>query len=150
MHAVFIPYGKIECVETLIRDLRAQKLTLRCYKEGEKDVHMFITCQVRILPFGVYEFVFPKEHADVVLTSLDFHKPLAYGLDKEIKLLGMKIKPLDYAKKYLRIENIPEFKTDKALLLERTNVSILPIGVRYDGEIEEEHGEMKGFKHEAI
>lgn len=150
MHAVFIPYGKKEWVDIFLRDLAAQKLTLRYHKEGEEDKHQFIECQLRVLPLGLYEFVFPKEHMDAVLTTLNFHMIPPYNIDKEISFMTMKIKPLDYAKKFLNIEDAPEFKTDKLIPWNKIFVSIIPIGVRYDGELTDSHGEMAGWIHEAI
>ena len=154
MHAVFMLYGKKECVDFLIRDMAAQKLPLRVYDKKEdgtveeKGV-VWIECQVRILPFGIYEFIFPKEHLDVVLTSLWFHNPQSpdgtYNLNKEISIFGMKFKPLDYVKKFLRIEDAPEFKTDQNLLWYNQHIGIIPIGIRHDGEILD-----NGHWHEAI
>lgn len=146
MHAVFIPYGKKEWVDIFLRDIAAQKLPMKMYKEGEKDTQQYIECQLRVLPFGFYEFVFPKEHGDAVLNTLRFDKPIPYGADKEFKIMGMKVKPLKYIRKFLNIIEAPEFKTDKKLLWTDMFVSIIPIGIRYDKEIEEPNG----WKHEAI
>lgn len=155
MHACFIPYGKKECLDIFLRDMAAQKLPLRYFKEGEEDKLMYIDCQVRILPFGIWEFVFPKEYMDSVLTTLKFHKNLKnlpYELDKEISIFGFKIKPLEYLKKYLRIVDPPEFKTDKTLLWMGDNVSIIPLGIRYEGEkpVTEVAGDLAGWSHERI
>lgn len=146
MHAVFMLYGKKEWVDILIRDMSAQKLPLVSHKEGEPDVRQLIDCQVRILPFGLYEFVFPKEFEDVVLTTLDFHKKTSYNLDKEISIMRMKFKPLNYLRKFLNIEEPKDFKTEQQLPWIKEFVSIIPIGVRYDGEVTEPDGST----HEAI
>jgi hypothetical protein len=156
MHAIFMPYGKKECVDWLIRDMTSQKLPLKIWKkdaEGkiiEEDNGNFIDCQIRMLPFGLYEFVFPKEFMDAVLTSLWFNKPdspdLAYNINREISIFGMKFKPLDYVKKFLRIEDPPKFDNSKSLLWWNQHIGIIPIGIRYDGEVQETNG----FWHEAI
>lgn len=148
-----MPYGKKECVDWLIRDMISQKLQMRLYKEGEPDQFVWIDCQVRILPFGLYEFVFPKEHMGPVLTALTFNNPTPdgiYNLNREVSILGMKFRPLDYAKKFLRIEDPPEFKTDRALLWWNQHIGILTLGIRHDGEITENQGEYAGWTHEAI
>lgn len=143
-------YGKKECVDYLIRDLAAQKLPMRFYKDNGEEMSMFVECQIRILPFGLYEFVFPREHLDIVLNSLWFDKPtMAYHLDKEFSLFRFKIQPLKYLKEFLRIEEPPkEFKKDRKLLLHEADIGIIPIGIRH-----EEHPdilETSGWKHEAI
>lgn len=151
-HAVFMVYGKKEFVDMFLRDLAAQKLSMVYHKKGEPDKTMFIECQLRVLPFGLYEFVFPKEHMDLVLTGLRFHMPSGiYNLDQEITKFGFTIKPLDHLRKFLKIEPVPEFKTDKALLFTYQHIAVIPIGVRYDGEITEPEGcANPGWTHEAI
>jgi len=147
-----MPYGMTNWIKNFLRDLEAMKLTLRVYKEGEEDKYIPIECQLRILPFGLYEFVFPREHKDLVLTTLDFHKPIAYNLDKEIKILGMKIKPLDYARKFLRLQEAKDFKTDYLIPISRQNVGIVCFGVREEEhpDVTEKQGDLTGWKHEAI
>lgn len=152
MHAVFMLYGKYEFVNILIRDICSQKLTLRIYKEGEQDKSSLIECQLRKLPFGLYEFIFPKEHKDIVLNTLWFERDgIDYDLNREISLLGLKIKPMKFLKKFLKIEDAPKIE-DKTKILPWViqHVGIIPIGVRYDGEIAEIQGELKGWKHERI
>lgn len=152
MHAVFMLYGKKENVEMLIRDMCATKLTIRYYKEGEKDMNILIECQVRILPFGLYEFIFPKEHMDAVLTALRFHKPSGvYNLDQEISKFGIKISPLKELRKFLRLEEVPEFSKTQTIPWLTQHTACIPIGVRYDGEITEPEGYTHvGWSHEAI
>ena len=145
MHAVFMAYGMKDKVEYFLKELEHQKLVITFYKDEEK-VTFPVQCQVRILPFGIYEFVFPKEHMDAVLTTLRFHQKPPYNLDKS--LLG--IKPFKVIKDFLRIEEIPEFKTDNIIPLYFEHVAIVPIGVRYDGEITEKQGKYEGWHHEAI
>lgn len=160
MHAVFMLYGKYECVEALLRDMRAQKLPLKFWKEGEPDKFIYVECQIRVMPFGFYEFIFPKEYQDAVLTTMGFHLKdqlhpdgntyFPYRLDKEISILGMKFSPLEYLKKFLKIEDAPEFKAVNKLVWMDQHIAIVPIGVRYDDIIEEVWGPNAGWKHEAI
>lgn len=146
MHAVFMLYGSKVWVDFVIEDLQHTKLPMTCRKEGEPDRIVNIQCQIRTLPGGIFEFVFPKEHADAVLTTLRFHQNAPYDLGKEIKFGPLKVKPFDLLRKYLKIEPIPEFKTDKQLIFPDVSVSIIPIGVRYDTELTEPDG----YVHEAI
>lgn len=153
MHVVFLAYGKYECVQEFFRDMRAQKHQFRMYKEGEKDRSYWIDAQLRSLPFGFYEYVFPKEDMDVVLTTLNFHHQLGpdrmiYDIDFEKSYFGFK--PFKEIKKFLKIEETPEFKTDKVLIWKKDNVTIVPIGIRRDTEITEPKGPNKGFTHERI
>lgn len=133
-------------VDEFISELEHTKLTMYCWREvdGKKEeINPLIQCQVRILPGALLEFVFPKEHQDIVLTALNFHGSVPYNLEKSV--LG--IKPLNVLKKFLSIEPIPKFKTDKEIpLIKPKWMAIIPLGVRYDGELTEKDG----WTHEAI
>ena len=146
MHAIFIPYGIKNLVDLFIENLNQRILPLRLYKEGEKDTYYNIQCQIRYLPFGIVEFVFPKEYKDQVLTSLGFHKPAPYNLNKSV--LG--IKPFELLKKFLNIQDIPKFKETLGFPVLKLPMSIIPIGIREDGEITEKSGDYKGWTHEGI
>lgn len=139
-------YGIKHAVEHMLMDMQAQKFQLRIYKEGAKDHHIWMQGSLRLLPFGFYDYQFPKEDRDLVLTTLNFQNPPPYNLSKSI--LGLK--PLELFKKFLEIKDIPEFKTDKKLIWITNNVAMIPIGIKEDGELEEPEGEYKGWKHEAI
>ena len=127
MHVVFIPYGCRHAVEVLLRDMEAQKFyMLFNTKEGKptgKGVN--INGRIRQLPFGLYEYVFPKEHADAVLYTLDFDKN-RYEIPKLI---------LKLIKKVIKCEDTPEYKKSQYYLWIKDYVNIIPIGVRYDADI---------------
>ena len=158
MHAVFALYGRYEWVEIFLNELKAQKLTARIHRknpETGKDEEMKIwwRCQVRVLPGGFYEMVFPKEHIDTVLTGLGFHQKghTDFDIEKDFSLGLFKIKPIDYLRKFLRIDPVPEFNHEKELIFEKMFVSIIPIGVRYEqGEITLKGGEFDGWNIEAL
>lgn len=139
MHVAFILYGKRECVERLLRDMEAQKHLLPMIKNGKQKA-LWIDAQVRIMPFGVVEYVFPKEDLDIVLSTLNFNSKVPYGMGKAIYFL----------RKFLRYKKAPKYNDDKKYLWVRDNVSILPIGIRYDGEIVGLGTQDNGWKHEAI
>ena len=140
MHALFIPYGKRSEVELLLRDMEAQKHKLLLTKGKQKKV-LWIQGQVRLLPFGIYEYIFPKPDMNVVLTTLGFKKD-RYALGN-LKLA--------FLRKAVGAEKIPKFKEGTKYLWVIENVNIIPLGVRYDAEdyIDDE-GENKGWIHEAI
>jgi hypothetical protein len=144
MHFIFIAYGMREWVEKLLRDMSAQKHYLRMWKEGEKDRGLYMESQIRILPFGVYEYIFPKEDLDLVLAAVIDSN---YSEEKDPYLSKFKIAMV---RKMLKAEKIPEFKRDKKFLWMKKYVAIVPIGIKHDGEITEEEGEDKGFTHERI
>lgn len=139
MHAIFIPYGNKSVVEIFLENLNQRLLPMKMTK-GDEVKYIYIQCQIRFLPFGFVEFVFPKEYKDEVLTALNFKKQNSYKLDKRI--LG--IKPLELIKKFLRVEKI-EYEEKKGFPILDVPISIIPIGIRKDGEIETD-----GWKHEAI
>ena len=147
MHFIFIPYGMTDWVDKLLRDMKAQKHALRIYKEGQPDQVLYMESQVRILPFGIYEYIFPKEDLDIVLTSLLEGN---YNSDDDpYKNLGKwKITAI---RKIIHAEPIPEFKRDKKFLWSKEFTAIIPIGIRYDGEITEPEGSINpGWTHERI
>jgi len=133
MHVIFIPYGKRSEVELLLRDMEAQKHFMP-FKEGGGT---WIQGQVRVLPFGVYEYVFPKEDADAVLHTLDF-KSNHYNLSNYL---------FYFLRKFIKSEITPNYKKDKHYLWIRDNVNIIPIGIRYDSEI---FDDLIKKTHEAI
>ena len=140
MHFDFIPYGKRSEVELLLRDMDAQKHKLVMTK-GKKKKIIWIQGQVRLLPFGVMEYVCPKEDADCVMNTLVFKRD-RYDLG------GFK---LALIRKMVKAEKIPEYKTDNQYLWIRNNVTIIPIGVRYDADdFTDPDGPYKGWTHEAI
>ncbi len=139
MHIAFIPYGKRSEVELLFRDMDAQKHYLKMLK-GKKKVVILIQSQVRQLPFGIYEYVCPKEDGDKVLTTLKLRVNRYKVSDFYLKRL----------RKILQLDKIPEFETKLHYPWIRENVGILPVGVRYDDEATDKIGEYKGWTHEAI
>ena len=149
MHAIFLLYGKYELVNQLIRDITAQKFPIRFYKEGEPDRIFWIDCQLRLLPFGFYDFIFPKEFMNEVLTTLNFQdKTRVYDLDFDKSYFGFK--PFKIIKDFLQVEEIPKFNTNAKMPWMTKNVTIVSLGVKYDSEIEETQGPEAGFKHERL
>lgn len=150
MHAVFIPYGKRDEVELMMRDMEAQKFLLPMWK-GKEKATAIIQGQVRILPMGVMEYCFPKENKDLVLTSLKFHgyEQSQYKL-KDIKIAFLKGSPVEFLRKFLECSHVPEFKSDRNLLWVNENVMIIPIGVKDDENLTETEGKYVGWTHEAI
>lgn len=139
MHAIFIPYGKIEEVELMLNDMKAQKHKLVMTK-GKQTKYLWIQSQIRLLPFGVMEYVFPKEDMDTVLHTLNFNSD-------RYKLGGFK---LAFIRKMVNADKIPEYKTKQHYLWIRDNVNIIPIGMRDDEEFTDTKGPYKGWTHEAI
>jgi hypothetical protein len=147
MHVLFIPYGKRDCVELMLREMEAQKHWLT-FTKGEQKKKNLMNSQIRVLPFGVYEYVFPREDLDIVLYTLRFDnyddrytiKRKFFGIDIEKAML-----------KFLACKPIPEFKKDKTFPWIIEGVGIIPVGIREDTDIVEQiEGEFKGWTHEAI
>jgi len=143
MHAVFALYGKIEEVEILLRDMRAQKHYYK-FSKGNENILVPMEGSVRLLPGGFYEYVFPKEDLNLVLTTLRFHEPSHYA--STIPKIYLKL-----LKKMLRLKEIPKFNTEKKYLWIMQNIGIIPLGIREDGDlIEPENTQYAGYKHEAV
>jgi hypothetical protein len=128
-----MPYGKRSEVELLLRDMDAQKHFLK-FKEGGGT---WIQGQVRVLPFGVYEYVFPREDLDLVLHTL-IDETNRYGLNQLI---------LKFIRKFIKADVIPNYEKTKNFLWIKDHVNIIPIGVRADCEI---FDKIINKTHEAI
>jgi len=141
MHITFIPYGNRMWVENLFRDMEAQKFYLTLTKENKKKV-MLIPGAIRQLPFGLYDYIFPKEYYDVVIATLGGGE--SYGQYKHLK------KIFSLIRKTLKLKKFPKYNDKEKFPWSRENVSIITLGLREDGELIDEHGESKGWKHEAL
>ena len=148
-----MPYGMKQHVDKFIQEMEAQKHLIPFTSPDGKEVHdIWINGQVRILPFGVMEYVFPKQDLDSVLNTLtNDTSPVPYDLDK-IKIPLIKKKPLDIVRKLLKAKPIPKFKKHNKYLWIREHVSIIPIGIREERTrpVVERLGEFEGWSHEAI
>ena len=143
MHVIFIPYGIRQNVEHLLRDMEAHKFPLRISSPDGKEFFQWIQGNLRVLPFGFYEYVFPKEFADEIMTTLNFHEREGdrYGVGVIRK----------FAMQYItKSEKVPTFKVGKKLTWYLDNIEIIPIGVRYDVDTILPEGQFKGCKIEAI
>jgi len=139
MHFAFIPYGKKKEVELLISDMEAQKHILKMWK-GKEVKKIWIQGQVRVLPFGIYEYVFPREDLDLVLNTFSANEN-RYPIPK-IALVPIK--------KFLNLKSIPEFKKDKCMLWIREHVNVISLGIREDYNIIDDLEEYRGWEHEAL
>lgn len=142
MHLIFIPYGIKDAVARLEGELFNQKFQLPVYK-GDKKELIWMNGNLRLLPFGVWDYVFPKEYLDMVMTSLAInHEGDRYNLGK-IRFAMLR--------NFCKAKPIPkDYDKSKAFIWVKNNVEILPIGIREDVEVEEKEGQFKGWKHEAI
>ena len=146
MHAVFMVFGIKQAVDHLFMDMQAQKFPLRYFKKGEKDQYpVQIQGRLCVAPFGIWEYCFPIESMDEVLTTLDFHNPDCLKERNKFGAIRNTILRMG-----VKAEKTPKFNTDKKLPWIRNHVSILPIGVRYDDEITEPEGSYAGWSHEGI
>jgi len=136
MHAVFIPYGNREWVERFLRQIESQWFNL-LMKKGKEEKNVALKANIRVLPFGAYEVIFPREYKDRVCSTLQF------GNDRyDLGLKNSILRRIFKCKK-------PKFKQTQPLLwfdeITEQSVNIIPVGIREDTDIED-----KGWTHEAI
>lgn len=144
MHVDIIFYGERSCVERTLRDMEAQKHLMPMTK-GKKHKASWIPGQIRELPFGIKEYVFPKESLDMVLRTLN-----AAG---DVGGYGVGFKKLVYPilRKLLKLKKVPKYdEKGDVYLWGKAFVSIIVLGIREDGEIIGEYIDDKGWLHEAL
>ena len=143
MHVSFIPYGDRSCVEKLLRDMESQKHWLHMTK-GKKSQKAAIPGQIRDLPFGIKEYIFPKESLDMVLRSFGACGAGVYGV-------SFKRMVYPFLRKLMKLKPIPKYDEKGELYLwSKAFVSIVPLGIREDGEIVGKYIDDKGWTHEAL
>lgn len=142
MHVSFIPYGERSCVERLLRDMEAQKHLMPMTK-GKKTQGTWMPGQIRELPFGVKEYVFPKESLNMVLRTLHANKG-KYGIN-------FKNFAYPVLRKFLKLKNVPKYEKEGDIYLwGKRFVSIVVLGIREDGEIVGGEVDDDGWTHEAL
>ena len=143
MHVSFITYGERSGVEKLLRDMESQKHLMPMTK-GKQRGEVWIPGQIRELPFGIKEYVFPKESLDIVLRTLGMPGEGEYGIN---------FKKLAYAalRKLLKLKKTPKFsESGEWFKWNKMFMSIIVLGIREDGEIVGEHKDDLGWTHEAL
>lgn len=168
MHAVFILYGIKDAVDMMLRDMQSQKFLLECTSpDGKEKRYQWMQGSLRFLPGGIYDYVFPKEYQDEVLTELRFNTQnmtltgvetayTPFNIYKEFSFGLFKIKPLNALKKALNLQDVPDFKKYERNLNSHVvwitdNVSIIPIGIKPDGVVtESKTAPLADWTHEAI
>ena len=149
MHISFIPYGKRDLVERMLRDMDAQKTLIRMRKDG-KEKGLWVQAQVRMLPFGIYEYICAKEDRDIVLATLDEGHHDDY-IPLEFKYFGFNIDAMDILRKITHSNPIPkDYKKDQKFMWLRENVDITLIGIKDDPDIVGTGTIDGGWTHEAI
>lgn len=146
MHLAFIPYGDRRHVERLLQDLE-NKWAFMTMTKGDQKKQIPLQTQVRQLPLGVYEFIFPREIRDQVLTAM--------VKDGETNRYQIPTFYLNRLRKLLRLKPIPkEYDKSKAFLCAAISpevaVNIIPLGIREDTDIVGTKELDNGWTHEAI
>lgn len=139
-----MPYGNRVLVDYFLNIMNAQMHKLPMWKGKEKGF-TWMRGALRLLPFGMYEYVFPREDLDFVLNTLSRNSG-------QYELGNLKMSML---RKIVHAKPIPKFKKDKKFLwydeLTEETINILLIGIRED--VEQKEPEDKPYAcwtHEAI
>jgi len=144
MHIVFIIRGQRRHVDEILKWLETRCLPQKIHMKSGKTKTIGIDGGLRYGFFGTYEFVFPEEIKDIVLST--FIKEGAPSMSKPYhKRMNTGIHWLRLA---MKLKKIPEFKREKGFFLPEwavENVHVIPIGVKYD-----EMGHFDYGSHEAL
>ena len=127
--------------------MEAQKHLMPMTKEGEDNMGVWISGQIRDLPFGIKEYVFPKESLDIVLRTLGA-KTTEIGGEYGVSFKRM-VYP--FLRKFLKLKPIPNYEDEgKHFKWVKAFVSIIVLGTREDGEIVGTYIDDLGWTHEAL
>lgn len=152
MHVFFIPYGKRDVVEVLFRDMESQAYIMPIHKEGKEDLGQVVKGGIRMLPFGVADYVFPKEYLDTVVSTLKQKEQLrGWPAKKANPVIKMAVlrwllgRVFDY-------KSLPkELDDSKKFQWYMKHTRILVLGYKEDGELTEpSFSQLAGWRHEAI
>ncbi|MFA6190676.1 MAG: hypothetical protein WC711_04190 [Candidatus Staskawiczbacteria bacterium] len=128
--------------------MQTQKFQLKMTSpDGKKKANAIINGNLRMMPGGFYDYAFPKEYLDVILTTMrqniSSHR---YG-----NRYGISPFKISVLRKLLKCSPIPkEFKTDKKIFWTTNDVVFIVVGIREDEEIADPFPEYKGWTHEAV
>lgn len=152
MHVLFIPYGKRDQVEILLREMESQKYIMPLTKEGCPNEGQITGGGVRHLPLGVCDYVFPKEGRDKVIATLEQHSNIFAGKDSNSWSTGLKKKAVRlFLSRLFNFKPIPkDYDDSEKLQWYMRNVRVLVLGYREHGIITERYGELAGWSHEAL
>ena len=143
MHVSFIPYGERSCVERMLRDMESQKHLMPMTK-GKKNRGVWIPGQIRHLPFGIMEYVFPKESLDMVLRTLGVCGNEDYGVSFKRWIYPV-------LRKILKLKKVKELEEKgEVYLWGKLFVSIIVLGIREDSDTVGTYVDDKGWTHEGL
>lgn len=133
MHLYFITKGIKNEVDQFITELQGKYLPFQ-WREKETDPFINANVQLSVRPIQLWEVGFPKEHYDVVATTIlgegynglmgnDGEKPVFHKwINKYVKVF----------QKLLHIKPLPEFKRDRSMPLRRNAIAFIGLGVKDD------------------
>lgn len=134
-----MPYGNREWVERFLRQIEGQWFE-QIWTKGKEKKSFAIKANIRMLPMGAYEVIFPREFKDRVCTTLKFDQD-RYGLNLKLPLLRSMFKcnkaEFEKVEPFLWFDEITE-----------QSINIIPIGIREDKDIEDPKSD--GWTHEAL
>ena len=146
MHVSFIPYGERSGVERTLREMEGQKHLMPMWKKKDKKIMhrgAWIPGAIRDLPFGIKEYVFPKESLDMVLRTLGKSGD-EYGISFKKPIMAV-------LRKLLKLKKIPKYEEEgQVYLWNKAFVNFTVLGIREDGDIVGEYIDDKGWTHEGL
>lgn len=144
MHALFMTRGIKRDVDEMVKFLETRALRMPFYDPMTEKKGLAVH-QGNLQPIQFWSYVFPQYEQDHVLTSLKFTKEnIERWQSPKMRMLVNGLRLAMGAKK------IPEFTKTQGLympLYAMENISIIPIGVRYD---DFDKDPLNGTYHEKI
>ncbi len=133
MKAVFLMRGWKKNFDDMVKWLETRHFQIpvwkneKDYKAGKKPFKVGLL-PGSLRPIQMFEFVFPENDKDQVLTSLGFDKEKGYLSKKQNLIIGR-------IRKMMGLKKAPKFKTNLIMPLpseDMKDVSIIPIGIKED------------------
>jgi len=148
MHLAFATRGPINEVEDFIKELSTRYLEFDWYNQETKKLERRMI-KGRLCPIQLWDFSFPSQHLDAVLTT-------CLGAAKGKPQMRSHKKFVWTLRKAMHFEKIPEYKTDMHLAMsDPKGIELIGIGIKEDYWITENNkhvdkGNKTGLSYEGI
>lgn len=132
MHLYVATRGIKNEVDQFITELQGKYLPMK-WRDNKEQPFREIQFQVGVRPIQLWEICYPKEHHDVMCTTILGKENQLYGND------GSKTGPHKWINKFiwifrklLHLDPVGEYKTDKIYPISKQHMNVIGLGTKKD------------------